>query len=108
LAAFAFGKDELRRLSDLGSDDVGADCPHQAVPGSLGGFIIGEHARQPHLHQIEKGGQVEVAIVMEQIGKLRERIEAMEANRERICEIRLDELTRPPELEWDGGLGRRR
>jgi hypothetical protein len=49
-----------------------------------------------------------LARLEEQIGKLRERIEGMEGNREQICEIRLGELTRPPELEWDGGMGRMR
>lgn len=36
-----------------------------------------------------------------QLTRFKERIETLEENREKICEDRLEQLTRPPELRWD-------
>jgi uncharacterized protein YdiU (UPF0061 family) len=38
----------------------------------------------------------------QELQKFKERLELLKKNRRRICEDRLEELTRPPELDWDG------
>ncbi len=43
-----------------------------------------------------------VARLEEQLADFRQRLERMEANRDRICQDRVEELTKPPELRWDG------
>jgi hypothetical protein len=43
-----------------------------------------------------------IARLEQQLKDFRERLEHMEANRDQICAGRLNELTTPPELRWDG------
>jgi hypothetical protein len=45
--------------------------------------------------------QERIARLEQQVKEFRERLERMEANREKICAERLDELTTPAELRWD-------
>ena len=45
-----------------------------------------------------------LAKMEEQIGKIRDGLEQREKNQSKICETRLEELTRDPALRWEHGL----
>lgn len=49
-----------------------------------------------------RGSQERIARLEQQLKEFRQRLEHMEANREKICAERLEELTLPAELRWDG------
>jgi hypothetical protein len=43
-----------------------------------------------------------IARLEEQLKDFRQHLDRLEGNRDRVCEERLEELTKPPELRWDG------
>jgi hypothetical protein len=43
-----------------------------------------------------------IANLEEQLQDFRQHLDRLEANRERICDERFQELTKPAELRWDG------
>ncbi len=47
------------------------------------------------------GSKERLARIEQEMARFRENIQRLEANREKICETRVQELTRPPELKWD-------
>jgi hypothetical protein len=49
-----------------------------------------------------RGSQERIARLEQQLKEFRQRLEHLEANRDKICAERLDELTKPAELRWDG------
>ena len=48
-----------------------------------------------------RGSQERIARLEQQLKEFRGRLERMEANRDKICTERLDELTRPTDLRWN-------
>jgi len=49
-----------------------------------------------------RASQERVARLEKQLGEFRQNLERLETNREQICAERLEELTKPAELRWDG------
>lgn len=49
-----------------------------------------------------KNSRERVERLEQQLTQFKERIQTLEENRERICQERLNELTRPPDLRWEG------
>ena len=52
----------------------------------------------------QEDAQKRVEEMEARINEIREALEQRMANRDSICELRLEELTRDPKLTWDPGL----